>query len=199
MESRSCCRRRRVCRACARFPRPRQFDERSIGFVGVSIQIIRVFGRSAAAAAAGCDRSTNVKIERGRAPSHALEEAKAAAVEVIHREHVIAAVEELEQRAVAAMPEAKASQRVPPSRSAMQRSQPCASGFCVRDIVALVPRPGSPAHRSTRHRSGHDRTRGPGPATGPRGSRGRESKLFFRCPSSMPQFAGCAVIGGAGS
>ena len=34
---------------------------RRSGFVGVSIQIIFVFGRIAAAAASGCDRSANVK------------------------------------------------------------------------------------------------------------------------------------------
>ncbi len=70
----------------------------SSGLVGVSHQIIFVFGWTAASSAADVVEIDEAEIEARRAPAHALEQAIGAAVDVVHADHVAAAVEQLEHR-----------------------------------------------------------------------------------------------------
>ncbi len=95
----------KVLSTTTRMPRPRaaattaaMSTSFSSGLVGVSIQSMRVFGPIAAAAAFGSERSDESEIQTRRAAAHALEQAERAAVEVVHRDDVVAGVEQLEQR-----------------------------------------------------------------------------------------------------
>ena len=95
----------KVLSTTTRIPRPRaaattaaMSTSFSSGFVGVSIQIMRVFGADRGRGGLRVREVGEGEVEVRRAPAHALEQAEAAAVEVVHRDHVVAGVEQLEQR-----------------------------------------------------------------------------------------------------
>ena len=69
----------------------------SVGLVGVSIQIRRVFGRIAASSAAMSVKVEIGHLQPGRALAHALEQTPRAAIEVVDRDDVRAVVETVER------------------------------------------------------------------------------------------------------
>ena len=93
----------------------------------------RVRAGSRLRARRGRSRSTIADLEARRALAHALEQPPRAAVEIVDRDDVRAVVEAVRAAvAIAARPEAKAKPALPPSRSAMQRSNAMRVGFLVR-------------------------------------------------------------------
>ena len=153
--SRTCCRPTRI-RPCLRANAPSlaRSTSFSIGLVGVSAQIIRVFGFSAAFTALASVEVDETEIEPRAAPAHALEQAVAAAVEIVHRDDVAAAVEQVEHRrrrrhARRERETARCRLRDRP-RSART---PCASGSACASIRSPCARRGFSARRSRSRRS----------------------------------------------
>jgi hypothetical protein len=92
----------------------------SIGLVGVSIHTIFVFG-VIEASNAPVGQVDEAEIQPGGA-AHALEQAEAAAVDVIHRHHVAAGVQQLDHGRAGRHAGSEGEPRVPPSSDATQRS-----------------------------------------------------------------------------
>ena len=132
------------------------------------------------------------EVELRRAAAHPLEQAEAAAVEIVHRDHVIAGVDA-----------ARAASRSPPCRTRRRNRgcrprgrrcsarRPCASGSACASTRSPCARRDSTGHRSRSHRSAASRRRSSGPVTARRGLRGWRIRASSWCPSSMPQ---CAAV-----
>ena len=126
----------------------------SIGLVGVSTQISFVSGRSLPRDPRGSLEVDEAERQAGRALAHALEQAVGAAVHIVHRDDVVAGIQQLEQRRSRGQPEANAKPALPPSRSATQRFVREARRI-VRCASTRSPyaRQGSPARRCWSRRS----------------------------------------------
>ena len=110
------------------------------------------------------------RLETRRALAHALEDAVAAAVEVVHRDDVRAGVEQLEHRADRrhAGGEGEAGCGRPPARRGRPRARRASGCACARSRSPCA-RPGSTARRSRWRRSASSPRRCAGRAPGRRG------------------------------
>ena len=175
--------RRDQARPCA-WPAPRAHPGRRGAAWGWWVSPPRSAGWRAvmaASTAATSDRFTKLKVSPCGAAAHLVEQAEAAAVEVVGGHHVGAGVQHLQRRGdggeARGEGEALASRSPGPRRSARRRSGwGCASG----NTRSPCERPGSPGRRWRWRRSASSPRRSWGPATARRGWRGWRSGAGWR-------------------
>ena len=150
----------------------------SVGLVGVSSQIRRVFRPHRRLERLGIGKIDISRLDAGRLPAHQIEKPAACRRKRRRRRQCGVFFEQSSTVAVAAMPEAKAKPALPPSRSAMQRSNAMRVGFWLRAYSKPCGRPGSTAQKWMSRRSASSPRRSSGRALAGVDAAGREAEAY---------------------